>query len=275
MITEADRYVLAGYVNAYVKKYQAATDLYSEGISLHPEDASLYRHRGHRYITLREFDKALADFQRAAELVEGKPDEIEFYQPENLQDIINLILNRQDRVTHQHQPVNEETVAATSHLYKSTLKSSIFYHWALSLYLQGEFAEALPIYQAALDVAVDNDMRVATSDWYYMALRRLGRVDEAQAVLDNLDSSAQKVVEPSYMRRVRLYKGELQPEDLLDPTNADQRSLATQGYGVGNWYLYSGDTAKARDVFERIIAAGSEDAFGYIAAEVELARLNN
>lgn len=51
-------------------------------------------------------------------------------------------------------------------------------------------------------------------------------------------------------------------------------SLATQGYGVGNWYLYSGDTVKAIDVFERIIAAGSQDAFGYIAAEVELARLN-
>lgn len=273
MITEADRFVLAGYVNSYLKKYQDSIDLYSEGIKLHPEDASLYRHRGHRYITLRQFDDALADFQRAAELVSDKPDEIEFYQPENLQDIINLILSREDCIAHQHQPVNDETVAATSHLYKSTLKSSIFYHWALSLYLKGEFEAALPIYQAALDVAVDNDMRVATSDWYYMALRRLGRDDDAQAVLDSLDSSAQAVVEPSYMRRVRLYKGELTPEDLLDPSSDDQRSLATQGYGVGNWYLYSGDTDNARNVFERIIAAGSSDAFGYIAAEVELARL--
>ena len=36
-----------------------------------------FRHRGHRYITMRQFDKAVADLSRAAELIEGKPDEPE------------------------------------------------------------------------------------------------------------------------------------------------------------------------------------------------------
>jgi hypothetical protein len=47
---------------------------------------------------------------------------------------------------------------------------------------------------------------------------------------------------------------------------------ATAAYGIGNWHLYNGRPAEARRVFERIIAGGQWGAFGYIAAEAELAR---
>ena len=33
--------------------------MYSQGIALHPENPWLYRHRGHRYISVRELDRAL------------------------------------------------------------------------------------------------------------------------------------------------------------------------------------------------------------------------
>ncbi len=49
-------------------------------------------------------------------------------------------------------------------------------------------------------------------------------------------------------------------------------NIATQGYGVGNWYLVNGDVAAATEIFERIVAGTSWAAFGYIAAEAELAR---
>ncbi|MEW6017231.1 MAG: hypothetical protein AB1760_04030, partial [Pseudomonadota bacterium] len=45
---------------------------------------------------------------------------------------------------------------------------------------------------------------------------------------------------------------------------------ATQGYGVGNWYLCEGDLARAREVFEQILQGRSRFAFGYIAAELDL-----
>ena len=50
-------------------------------------------------------------------------------------------------------------------------------------------------------------------------------------------------------------------------------NIATQGYGVGNWYLYNGDEDRALEIFERIIEGTSWAAFGYIAAEAEVARM--
>ena len=37
----------------------------------------MYRHRGHRYITVAQFDRAIADFEKAVALIKGTPDEIE------------------------------------------------------------------------------------------------------------------------------------------------------------------------------------------------------
>jgi hypothetical protein len=48
--------------------------------------------------------------------------------------------------------------------------------------------------------------------------------------------------------------------------------IATQGYGVGNWYLVNGDTRKAREIFERVVAGNAWQAFGWIAAEADLKR---
>jgi hypothetical protein len=42
---------------------------------------------------------------------------------------------------------------------------------------------------------------------------------------------------------------------------------------VGNWYLVNGDTQMAQQIFERVLAGRSWSAFGYIAAEAELARM--
>jgi hypothetical protein len=44
-------------------------------------------------------------------------------------------------------------------------------------------------------------------------------------------------------------------------------------YGIGNWYLVNGDTARARSWFERAIESGGWPAFGFIAAEADLQRL--
>jgi hypothetical protein len=49
--------------------------------------------------------------------------------------------------------------------------------------------------------------------------------------------------------------------------------VATLSYGVGNWFLVRGDTAKAREYFGRSIASGGWPAFGFIAAETGLRRM--
>ena len=73
-----------------------------------------------------------------------------------------------------------------------------------------------------------------------------------------------------------LYKGMLPVDSVLsvNGSNTDvELALATQGYGVGNWYLCNGDTTKAVELFERVIAGKHFSAFGFIAAEADLVRL--
>jgi hypothetical protein len=48
---------------------------------------------------------------------------------------------------------------------------------------------------------------------------------------------------------------------------------ATGAYGIGNWHYYNGRRADADRIFKRIVAGGQWGAFGYIAAEAELARM--
>jgi hypothetical protein len=78
----------------------------------------------------------------------------------------------------------------------------------------------------------------------------------------------------AYYQRLLMYKGLVKPETVLNPENAEPLQVATQGYGVANWYLYNGDAERARTLFEKIVAVGFWPAFGHIAAEVELQRLS-
>ena len=87
-----------------------------------------------------------------------------------------------------------------------------------------------------------DDRLVATSDWLYMTLRRLGRKAEADDAAEADHAGAMVIENASYWNRLLMYKGRKTPEELLGgaiggSTLAEGVQLATQGYGVGNWYL--------------------------------------
>lgn len=44
---------------------------------------------------------------------------------------------------------------------------------------------------------------------------------------------------------------------------------------MGNYCLVTGDPARARQVFEQVVAGAGWNAFGYIASEAELARMRS
>ncbi|NIM90861.1 MAG: tetratricopeptide repeat protein [Candidatus Aminicenantes bacterium] len=60
--------IMYGRRLAYLWKYHDAIDVYTRGIKIHPDQAMLYRHRGHRYISIRKFDLAVKDLTKASEL---------------------------------------------------------------------------------------------------------------------------------------------------------------------------------------------------------------
>ena len=54
---------------------------------------------------------------------------------------------------------------------------------------------------------------------------------------------------------------------------ADTVGNASLGYGLGNWFLYNRDKIRARQIFRKIVNGDQWASFGFIAAELELARL--
>ncbi len=71
---DPDAIIWLGRRLAYPGRFREAIDVFSEGIKKFPRDARFYRHRGHRYITLRRFDLAIKDLEKAASLIKGKAD---------------------------------------------------------------------------------------------------------------------------------------------------------------------------------------------------------
>jgi len=232
---DANAIIWLGRRTAYLGRYGEAIAIFTEGIRKHPRDARIYRHRGHRYITIRKFDRAIEDFVRADELTRGMPDEIE---PDGLP--------------------NERNTPIGS------LQSNICYHHGLAWYLKGDFARALPIYQRCNELSTNPDRLVSTTHWLYMTLRRLGREEDAKRVLEPIREDLDIIENGSYHKLTLMYAGRLSAEELL--REQDPAIL----YGVGNWLLYNGERGKALEVFQRIIDGKQWAAFGYIAAEQEL-----
>ena len=146
-----------------------------------------------------------------------------------------------------------------------------WYHLGIVKYLTGDFAGAAAAFAHALPLAPDSGEKAGSIDWSWMSLMRAGRRAEAQAVLDhNTDAPPGGNV---YAQRLRLYRGQIGPDQVLTPTDTSDIAVATSSYGVGNWYLLRGDTVTARRWFERSVRSGGWPAFGFIASETELRRL--
>ena len=241
---DADATIWMGRRVAYLGRYREAIDHFSDGVEKHPDDARMYRHRGHRYITVREFPKAIADLAAAARLIEGKPDQIE---PDG-------------------QPNARNTPT-------STLNTNIYYHLGLARYVSGDFEQAAAAYRQCLAFSKNPDMLVATTYWYYLTLGRLGRTSDATALLERITPDMDIIENASYFKLLRMYQGALTADSLLG-SGAGLDAVTTR-YGVAAWHLNNGRREQALASLKEIVEGypAQWPAFGYIAAEADLARL--
>ena len=240
----ADAAIWLGRRFGYLGRFRDAIDVFSAAIDRHPEDARLYRHRGHRQITLRRFDLAIRDLREAARWIEGTEDEIE---PDGLPNARNV-------------PT-------------STLHFNVWYHLGLAHYLSNELDRAEDAYRRCLAVSKNPDSLVATTHWLYMTERRLGRERRARRLLESIRADLDVIEGQDYLRLLRMYRGEVAPDELLGDSTSTSR--ATLGYGLANWHLIHGRRAEAADEMRRIVDVGPWPAFGAIAAEADLARLSS
>lgn len=240
---QIDHILWLGRRTAYLGRYREAIRIYTQGIERYPEEPRLYRHRGHRYISMREFDRAILDLQTAARLVEGQPDQVE---PDGLPNAQNVPL--------------------------STLHTNIWYHLGLAHYLKGEWPEAFEAYQRCRAAGSNDDNWVSATHWLYMILRRMGQEVEAGAMLKEIRPEMEIIENVGYHRLCLFYKGLLTEAELLGEGLAVPANDAVR-YGLANWYLYNGRETEAQAKFAAILQGDSWSSFGYIAAEAEYVRM--
>src|SRR6267142_6194986 len=63
-----EKIIALGVAQSGVRQFREAIATFTRGLNIAPNNALLYRWRGHRYLSVREFDRALDDLTRGARL---------------------------------------------------------------------------------------------------------------------------------------------------------------------------------------------------------------
>ena len=239
----------AGIARAAARRFNSAIEVFTRGIEKHPDEARLYRLRGHRYLSLRRFDDAVTDLEHAASLDSTNYDiayhlALAYYLTQRYADAVATI----DKCTEFAENPKWQAV---------------------------EEARVNPIwYRSCMSLKTDDDGRAAMLDWRYRALRRAGKNADARRLARAIREGWSVRDNAPYYRALLFYRGIRDETSTLDSLSAGgELAFVTGAYGVGNWHLMEGDTARARGLFERIVSGDQWPAFGYIAAEVDLARM--
>ena len=228
---------------AYLGRYREALAWF-DGLAVdHPDDSRVLRHRGHRYISVRELDRAIHDLTRAADLERGRPDRVE---PDGLPNAAGIP--------------------------RSTTQTNIWYHLGLAYYLKGDLEQTVRCFRRCAELAPNDDMWVAAAHWLHIGLRRLDRGAEAAELLEGLHDGMEILENDSYRDLLMLYAGRLTAEALQERLDRnDGPGQAALAYGLARWLEDRGERERAEEAYRSIVARAPWAAFGAIAAEAEQA----
>jgi tetratricopeptide (TPR) repeat protein len=224
----------------YLGRYRDAVAVLTEALALHPGDPFLLRHRGHRWLTLREFARARADLLAAADACRTTPDETE--------------------------PDGQPTPGRPPH---SSLHYNVHYHLGLACFLLGDWRQAEHAWLRCLAVADDDESRVAVTHWLWCARMRTGDAAGAAAVVAPIHERMDVVENVAYLNLCLLYAGRRTRAEIAPREGSSGSALA---FGLAHHDLVHGNRDEALLALFALAQSPGWSAFGVIAAEAELAR---
>jgi tetratricopeptide (TPR) repeat protein len=183
---------------------------------------------------------------------------------------------------HRELPLREFTRARTDLAKAAAINPkdmAAYYHLGLAHYFLGEFGPAADAFHHAVETAPNTDERINSTNWLYAALRRAGRKEEAAKALEAVppDMTNQEPHTKFYLNLVRFFQGKMTQAEALPPEppagntdNEVELVYDTVAYGIGNWHLYNGNPAKAREYFGKILKGHVWITWGFIGAEKEM-----
>lgn len=241
--TDLNAIIWYGRRLAYAHRFKEAIEMYSRGVVHHPKAPELYRHRGHRQITLRRFAAAIQDLEKAASLAHGKPMQVE---PDGMPNKLNIPL--------------------------SNLHFNIYYHLGLARYLSGTFSSAEDAFKQSLDYADNEDLKVASVYWLVLCNLQMNRSTEVTHWLSTVHPDMEIIENQAYYEQLLFFKNP-DDHDLFISSDTSQTIDPTRYYGISLWEESAGDKALAARLRRQIVNNANRTYFGYIAAEADSARL--
>jgi tetratricopeptide (TPR) repeat protein len=243
------RLINAGIARASVRRFNAAIEIFSRAIEMYPNEARLYRFRGHRYLSLRRFEDAVKELQHAVFLDSTNYD-IAYH--------LALAYFLTQRYAEAASAIERCMAFADDPKWQAVEESRVNPVW----------------HRSCMSVKTDDDARAAMLDWRYRALRRAGKHADARRLVRGVREGWTVGENAPYYRALLFYRGVRAETSTLDSLSAaGELSFVTGAYGVANWHLMEGDTARARALFEQVVSGTQWPAFGFIGAEVDLARM--
>ncbi len=243
---DANVQILLARRTADLGRFREAIGLYSEALAEHPTDLRIPRRRGELLLRIREFIRAEGDLRHAARESLERPMAAEFNEIEDGDLLVG-----------------------------TTLQFRSLFYLGMTHYLRGAFGPGREMFREARRRAVGADDLAAASLWQFFSARRLGELDQAVALLNEVPSEDPMTAVLPEHRMLLAFRGDLRREDLLRnplrPVGPDQVLYA---YGLGFALLLLDRTGEAAMIFHAIRETPDWSALAYLAAEAELARLD-
>ena len=229
-----DSFIWLGRRYGYLTRWPEAIDVFTRGLEVHPESYKLYRFRGRHRARNRELDLAIEDYRRAAELIEGQQDS---FEPDG---IINA-----------------------RHQYLGTYKSNIHYYLGQTSYAVGDYETTLRGMERSIrePLGPSADRLVSTAFWRYLAHRKLGQHEEAQAVVDEVADDLELIENFTYYDSVLFFKGTRAAEELLPEADSLTK------FAIAMDQHFRGQQEQAETMWVEIVNASAQ---GFWPAEAEL-----
>jgi tetratricopeptide (TPR) repeat protein len=222
------------------------------GLKQYPTSGKLLRHRAQRYLTLREFDKSIADGLAGVKYYEGQPIEREKPGP-------------------AYFPGDPDMVQMYLH-----------YHLGQAYFGKHNYDNAQKSFAKAREIASfsrDNDTESSTVYWMFLCAARAGRTAEARDILDGYKQTLFEVHpkgdSDTYFDGIQLFKGNRPVSSMFSASDGGQPFatadgvIASTSYSIAQYYLLMGEREKAKPWLARSIQIKGWGYFARIQAEAD------
>jgi tetratricopeptide (TPR) repeat protein len=239
-----DLLIEAGRVRRNAWQYRQEMAFYTRAEELAPDDWRIPRFRGHRHLSVREFDQGIRDLERARELAPLNWD-VSYHLG-----LAYYLAGRFDQAADEYLrclELAEDTEAR---------------------------AAVSPGFRSCSANGDDPESLVAMAEWAVRALERSGRADEARTWVEAVPGDLPVSENLAYYHTLLMDQGAMTEEELLGAAGPDgPYRLETVGYGIAARHLARGERDRAVELLRDVMEDGWWPGFGRLAAEADLARL--